>query len=198
MVRVQGIEHVYNVLEEGRGAIVFTAHFGNVDIVGQLPLAYGIPITGAVMRVKPERLFRYTLQLRQSHGLQLLPIDGPLLGLIRALRRGGIVALPCDRNIAGNSMTVDFFGAPASLPAGPVRIALRTGAPLIPVFVLRLPDDSLRVCVEPALDLRRTGDREADTLAGMKEVVRAMERHISGRPEQWLVAAPVWPMEEPG
>ena len=194
MVRVEGMEHVYNALDAGKGAIVFTAHFGNVDIVGQVPLVYGIPITGAVMHVKPERLFRYTLELRQSHGLRLLPIDGPLMGLIRALKQGGIVALPCDRNIADNSITVDFFGSPASLPAGPVRIALRTGSPLIPVFVLRLPDDSLRVHVEPPLDLPRTGDREADTVTGMKEIVRAMERHISGHPEQWLVAAPVWPM----
>ncbi|MGC9335767.1 MAG: lysophospholipid acyltransferase family protein, partial [Anaerolineae bacterium] len=144
--------------------------------------------------VKPERLFQYTLKLRQSHGVRLLPSDGPMIGLFRALKRGEIIALPCDRLTGDSARSVEFFGAPARLPDGAVRIALRTGAPLIPAFVLRLPDDSFLIAVEPPLDLGRTGDMEADVAAGMAKVVRAMERHIAQHPEQWLVAAPIWPM----
>jgi phosphatidylinositol dimannoside acyltransferase len=194
-VEIEGMSHLTEALRLGRGAVVVTAHVGNVDIVGQVPLAYGIPITGAAMHIEPERLFRYTLRLRQSHGLRLLPSNGPMLGLIRALKRGEIIALPCDRLTGDSARWVEFFGSPARLPDGPVRIALRTGAPLIPAFVLRRADNSFVIQVQPPLALKRTGDNEADVAGGMEGVVRAMEAHIARHPEQWLVAAPVWPME---
>jgi lauroyl/myristoyl acyltransferase len=154
-----------------------------------------VPIMGPVQHVKPERLFQYTLKLRQIHGLRLIPSDGPMMELYRALRRGEIVGLPCDRAIADSSREVVFFGSPARLPDGPVRVALRTGAALVPAFALRLPDDTFRVRIEPVLELPQTGDQEADIALGMSMVAEIMERHISEHPEQWLVAAPIWPLD---
>jgi lauroyl/myristoyl acyltransferase len=195
MVQIEGMEYLQQALDRGKGVVVISAHFGNVDLVAQVPLAYGIPIVGAALHVKPERLFRYALKLRQSHGLRLIPADGPLMELFRALRRGEIVALPCDRAIADNTREVDFFGSPARLPDGPLRLALRTGAAVVPAFALRLPDDSFLVQIEPALELPQTDDTEEALTAGMRQVVSALERHISRHPEQWLVAVPVWPMD---
>lgn len=195
-VQIEGMSILTEALARGQGVVIVTAHVGNVDIVGQVPLAYGIPITGAAMHAQPERLFQYTLKLRQSHGLRLLPSDGPMIGLIRALKRGEIIALPCDRLTGDSARAIEFFGSPARLPDGPVRIALRTGAPLVPAFVLRQPDDTFVIKVGPPLGLSRTGDMEADVAAGMEGVVRAMEGHIAQHPEQWLVAAPVWPTDD--
>ncbi|MGD8626332.1 MAG: hypothetical protein PVJ34_17470 [Anaerolineae bacterium] len=195
LVDVDGMPEFLQMLESGQGAVVITAHLGNIDIVGQTPLIHGVPITGAVEHIQPERLFRYLLKLRQSHGLQLLPSDGSMLGLFRALKRGEIVALPCDRGFADNARFVEFFGRPARLPDGAVRIALRTGAPLVPAFVQRRSDDRFLIEIEPPLELSRSGDLEADVADGVKKVAAVMERYISRRPEQWLVAAPVWPMD---
>jgi lauroyl/myristoyl acyltransferase len=133
--------------------------------------------------------------LRTSHGTRLFPSDGPLSELFRALKRGEIIGLPCDRDLGDNAREVDFFGSPARLPAGPVRVALRTGAALIPAFGLRLPDNSFLAQIEPPIELPQTGDREADVKAGMEMVVEVLERHISQHPGQWLVASPVWPMD---
>jgi lauroyl/myristoyl acyltransferase len=194
LTRIEGREHMDQALKQGKGVLLISAHVGNVDVVGQLPMVYGVPITGPVEHIQPERLFRYVLKIRQSHGVRLLPSDGPLTEMFRALKRGEIVGLPCDRAIADNSREFEFFGALAQLSDGPVRVALRTGAPLVPAFVLRLPDDSFLVRIEPPLDLPCTGDREADVMAGMKMVIDVMERYIAEHPEQWLVAQPVWPM----
>jgi lauroyl/myristoyl acyltransferase len=194
LVQVEGFDHIERALRRGKGVIVVTAHLGNVDLVGQMPLARGIPISGAAWHAQPERLFRYTLELRQRLGLRLFPSDGPMLGLLRALKRGELVALPVDRDFAENTRVVDFFGHPAQLPSGPARLSRRTGAPRVPAFVERLPDDTFRVHIEPALDVPQTGDAEADIVSAMKEVVHRMEYYISRHPEQWLVAAPVWPM----
>jgi KDO2-lipid IV(A) lauroyltransferase len=195
LTEIEGMDRLYAALEEGQGAIVVTAHLGNVDMMVQLPLAHGIPISGAAARIRPERLFQYTRKLRQSHGLRLIPSDGPMIGLFRALRRGEVIALPCDRAVGDNVRLVEFFDGMARLPDGPVRVALRTGAPLIPAFVHRLPDDSFRVEVEPPLELPDSGEIEQDVAAGMEMVVDVMERHITRHPEQWLVAAPVWPLD---
>lgn len=195
MTRLEGREHIDRALDRGKGVIVISAHLGNVDIMGQLPVIYGVQFSAPIEHIQPERLFRYALKLRQSHGLRLIPADEPLIGLIRVLKRGGIVALPCDRDIADNTTTVSFFGSAARLPHGPVRLARRTGAALIPAFALRLPDDTFLVQIEPPLDLRRTGDEKADVAAGMEMVVAAMERHIARNPDQWLVAKPIWPVD---
>jgi KDO2-lipid IV(A) lauroyltransferase len=195
LTRVDRWDRLDSALDRGKGVILVTAHFGNIDVVGQLPQAYGVPLTGPVEHIQPERLFQYTLKLRTSHGMRLIPADGPLMGLYRALKRGEIVGLPCDRALGDHTREIEFFGAPARLTDGPVRLAHRTGAALVPGFVLRLPDDTFLVQIEPEIELPRTGDREADVAAGMEMVVDAMERHISEHPEQWLVAVPVWPLD---
>jgi lauroyl/myristoyl acyltransferase len=193
LTQIEGVEHVSRALDEGHGVVLASAHLGNIDVVGQLPTVYGVPLTAPIWHAEPERLFQYWLSLRQSHGLRLIPSDGPMMELFRTLKRGEIVALPCDRAYATSVRLVDFFGTPTYLPDGPVRLALRTGAALIPVFTLRLPDDTFLVRVEPPLELSQTGDRDADVSAGMEKLVSAMERRIAEHPEQWLVAAPVWP-----
>jgi KDO2-lipid IV(A) lauroyltransferase len=195
MTRVEGEEHMERALARGKGIIMFSAHFGNVDILIQVPLALGVPISTPVEHVRPERLFQYTLRLRTSHGLHMFPTGGPMLGLYRALKRGEVIGLAADRGIDVSTRQVDFFGAPAHLPEGPVRLALRTGAALMPGFGLRLPDNSFQATIEPPLELPNTGDREADVAAGMEMVVDVLERYISRHPEQWLMAKPVWPMD---
>ena len=194
MTQIEGFDNMTGPLDRGKGVVLITAHIGNIDIMGQLPGAFGVPISGPVERTKPDRLFEYTLRLRRSHGVKLIPSDGPMMELYRALKRGEIVGLPTDKGIADNTRTIEFFGAPAPLPSGPVRLALRTGAALVPAYCLRLPDDTFKVRVEPELELQQSGDREADELDGMRKIVTSMEKVISENPEQWLVAAPIWPM----
>ena len=193
---LDGIEHFWRAMEWGKGVIAVTAHLGNVDLVAQLPLAFGVPISGAAWHLEPERLFRYTLELRQKHGLRLFPSDGSMVGLLRALKRGEIIALPCDRDFADNSRTFEFFGQPARLPNGPARLSRRTGAPLLPAFVERLPGERFRVHVEPPILVPQTDDARADIDAAMEKLVSIMERYISRHPEQWMVIVPVWPLAD--
>jgi KDO2-lipid IV(A) lauroyltransferase len=192
MTRIEGMEHIERALERGKGVVLVSAHYGNVDLMCQLPEAYGIPLTAPVWHFEPERLFQYTLKMRSAHGMRMIPTDGPMMELYRALRRGEIIALPGDRSTVGQTVDVEFFGEPASLPPGPVRVAMRTGAALVPAFAERQPDNTFVVRIQPELELPQTGDIEADVLAGTEMLVSIMERVIEQHPEQWLVAVPVW------
>ena len=201
-VQIDGTEPVLDALALGRGVILVTAHLGNLDLVMHVPPALGYPATGVVEHIKPERLYRYTVKRRTSHGVNLIPSDGPMIGLIRALKRGEIVGLACDRALADNGYRVPFFGSPALLPDGAVRLALRTGTPLFAAFTERLPDNSFHITVEPVLrpeQVAHKSESEADVTASMEWMVAVMERHISRHPEQWTLSVPIWrmPVEQP-
>ena len=192
LIEVEGWENVEAGLSQGQGLIVTSAHLGNIEVVVQIFALYDVPVTIPVERLQPPELFDYVRRLRTSHGLRLVPIDGPLLELFRTLRRGEVLGLAADRDITASGQIVDFFGAPARLPDGHVRMALRTGTPLLCAFSERLPDNRFVARILPPLTLTRTGDREADVVAGMRQVVSLMEQAISRRPAQWYVTNAVW------
>jgi KDO2-lipid IV(A) lauroyltransferase len=192
LVKVEGREHLDRALSKGKGLILIAAHFGNIDVVAQVLALWDIPIVGPAEHLKPEALFQYICSMRANKSFRLIPIDGPLFELFRALRRNEIVALAADRNIAGSGIVVDFFGAPARLPDGYARLSLRTGAPIIVGFSQRLPDNTFAVYLEPPMELEATGDRDGDARAGVEKVVAIMERYIGERPEQWVMSVPLW------
>jgi lauroyl/myristoyl acyltransferase len=192
LVRVEGRGHIDEALSKGKGLIFVGTHFGNVDIVAQIPPLLDVPVVGPAEHLKPEALFQYVCSLRANKGFRLIPIDGSLLELFRALRRNEVVALAADRNIAGSGIVVDFFGAPACLPDGYAQLSLRTGAPIVVGFSQRQPDNTFVIYLEPPLELESTGDRDSDARAGVEKVVAIMERYIGEQPEQWVMSVPVW------
>ena len=192
LVRIEGWEHVERALAKGRGLIFASAHFGNVDIVAQAFVLRGIPVTVPAEHLRPEALYRYLCELRGSKGIRLIPVDGPLLELYRALRRGEVVGLAADRDITKSGIVVEFFGAPARLPDGHVQLSLRTGAPLIMGFSRRLPDNTFVAYLEPPLKLETTGDRARDVRTGVEKAAKIMERYIARWPEQWVMTHPLW------
>jgi len=192
LVKVEGQEQLDRALSKGKGLILIAAHFGSIDVVAQVLALWEIPIVGPAEHLKPEALFQYICSLRGNKSFRLIPIDGPLFELFRALRRNEIVALAADRNIAGSGIVVDFFGAPARLPDGYAQLSLRTGAPIIVGFSQRLPNNTFVAHFEPPLELEATGDRDGDARAGVEKVVAIMERYIGEQPEQWVMSEPLW------
>jgi len=118
------------------GVIVALPHAGNWDHAGAYFCAKGVPLVTVAERLKPEKLFLKFLSYRESIGMEVLPLDGRVLEtLADRLRGGALVALVADRDLSRSGIEVDFFGAPARMPAGPALLAIRTNAPLITAFV---------------------------------------------------------------
>jgi KDO2-lipid IV(A) lauroyltransferase len=145
-----------------------------------------------VERVEPPELFEYITQLRMSKGLNLIPIDGPLLDLIRSLKKGEVIGVAGDRDITQTGQIVDFFGYPARLPDGHLRLALKTGAPLVVGFSRRNPDHTYHAYFLPAFFLPIEGSETARLETGMQYIVSEMEKAIRHDPEQWTVTASIW------
>jgi KDO2-lipid IV(A) lauroyltransferase len=192
LVTVHGLENIDQALAAGKGTVMFTAHYGNLDVAGQVFSLSGYPLTVVAERLKPEKLYQYVASLRASKGLKLIPSDDFLRPLFRALRNNEIVGLAADRNLTGTGTLIDFFGAPALLPDGHVRLALHTGAKLLPAFSLRKPDNTFEAFVEPAFSVLDTGNAERDVRVGMVQLVAVLEKYIGQHPEQWVMFQPIW------
>jgi KDO2-lipid IV(A) lauroyltransferase len=192
LVTIEGWNHVEAALAGGQGLIMVSTHLGNIEVVLYEMLRRGVAITIPVERVEPPQLFDYISKLRVSKGLKLVPIDGPLLALIRTLKKGGIAGLAADRDITATGQVLDFFGHPAHLPDGHVRLALRTKRPLLVGFSHRNPDQTHTAYFLPPFYLPTAGTEAERLAAGMNFVIGAMEDAIRPHPEQWTLTVSIW------
>ena len=191
-VILNGWHHLEEAYALGRGVIIVSAHFGNVDVALQILGIRGLRALVVMEHLQPDALYRYVVRLRGRFGAEIIPVDGALKKMFRTLRDGNFVILTADRDVTHSGEVVEFFGAPARLPDGYARISQRTGAPILPAFTVRLPDHRIRSHIEPPFMPPQTGNREADVRAIMQHVVRVMERYICAYPDQWVMFRPIW------
>jgi len=179
----------------GRGAIIVPMHFGNWDIGAAAAVADGFQLTAVGDRFGDSRLDDAVFGARERLGMRIVAAGSPSPALLRPLRRGGLLALLIDRPTPGTGITVPFFGKPVEVPSGPARLALRTGAAVVPCAFPRLDAASARVGVlaDFSIDTRSTGDREADVRRIPVAIMAAHERYIRCYPEQWYLFREMWP-----
>ena len=106
--------------------------------------------------------------------------------ILRALRQGGMVGFLIDQDTKVEGVFVDFFGRPAYTPVGPVVLARKTGAPIVPAAIHREADDTHHVVVREAIPLVRTGNEREDRRVNTERCSKALERFIREHPTQWV------------
>jgi KDO2-lipid IV(A) lauroyltransferase len=116
---------------------------------------------------------------------------------LRTLKDGELAGLVSDRDLAGNGIEVDFFGERTTMPGGAATLALRSGAPLVPVVVYSGPGAWHTGVVHPPLDTERRGTLRADVARLTQELATIFEHDIRRHPEQWHLFQPNWPDDPP-
>jgi lauroyl/myristoyl acyltransferase len=182
----------------GRGAIIALPHSGNWDAAGAWAAAMGFPIVTVAERLRPEHLYRRFVAYRQSLGMEVLPLTGGEASLRRVLedrcRRGYVVPLLADRDLAGTGVEVDFFGCRTTMPAGPALLALRTGAPLYTLDMWYEEDAAVgrpRGPIELSAGASATFGQRARQLTQV--VADRLAEGIAAHPVDWHMLQPVWP-----
>lgn len=188
-VDIAGEDLLREALARGRGVLLATAHLGNWELGGLVLALRGYPLTAAYRPMQSPRINRLFLDQRVSRGMEPVPLGRAALSLVRALRRGRIAALLADRDFTGDPIVAPFFGAPAALPRGPATLSFRTGAPLLPAFMLRREDDRFRLAFSPPID--PGGFRSVEAL--QTRLTLALETAIGETPHQWFVFDDFWP-----
>jgi len=188
--RVEGHHHVEEALAAGRGVVLALPHSGNWDIAGVwLTNTYGQFATVAE-RLKPESLYNRFVAYRESLGFEVLPLTGgarpPTEILVDRLNDNGLVCLMSDRDLTRSGVPVDFFGEQTRLPSGPAKLALQTGAALLPVHTW-FEDDGWGLRIHAPLDTS-SGD--------VGVITQALADHfaagIAEYPADWHMLQPQW------
>jgi len=183
----EGTEHLRAAAALGRGVLVFSGHFGHWELVALLQHRLGVPMAMVVRPLDNPGFDRYLSRLRALSGNRILPKRAAARGVLRALRDRLGVALLIDQNVRGEGgVFVDFFGAPASTTPSLATFALKSGAPVVPVFSYPQPDGRLRIVYRPALHPQRRGTLQEDILEFTTTCTRILEEEIRRHPELWF------------
>ncbi|HLY36177.1 MAG TPA: hypothetical protein VKU35_05660 [Candidatus Limnocylindria bacterium] len=175
-----------------RGAVIAAPHMGNFEPYGTFVMQHGLHAMAPVEEIEPKELFEFLLSRRGGGRANLVPLSKARRPMIEALRRGEIVGLIADRDLAGDGIPVTFFGHPTTMPSGPAALAVLTGVPLLAAACLRIGPDRFRARAW-TIDVERTGDRRADVATLTQEMAASFEKAIAVAPEQWWGSfQPIW------
>ena len=172
----------------GRGTILALPHSGNWDAAGAWLVATGVPFTTVAERLKPESLYERFVAFREGLGMEVLALTGgerpPFDVLRERLEAGRTVCLLADRDLTPRGVDVTFFGAAARMPAGPARLALDTGADLIPC-VLSFTERGWRISFADPVP-------HTDLTTMTQAVAAAFESGIASHPGDWHMLQTLW------
>lgn len=189
-------EYIRSNIEKGHGVVMLSAHVGNAEMAGQSLVPLGIPCFAVTEAVKPERLSRMLNSIRKTHGVEVMPVGVPSAKrIMRTLRDGGTVALMGDRDIHGPKMLLPFFGEETWMPTGPIEVALRTGAAIVPAFSSRRGRYVIEANAQTPIEIERTDDLQADVRTAMLEYISRLETRLRAEPGQWMVLERIWDAE---
>ena len=193
-LKVEGMEHLEQARALGKGVLVISCHMGSYEVVSAIWSATLTPVSFFAEELEPRALFEWYRGTRARLGISVLTLDtGGLRRVLQALRDEEMVVTAIDRDIVGTGHPLPFFGQLAPIPLGPAAIALRTGTPILPVCVYRLPDDTYQAEAAPVVFATDTGDPRADQVRATEQVLRQLEEFIRRHPEQWHVPHAIWP-----
>jgi len=184
-VEFRGLEHVEGAREKGRGFIGITAHCGNWELMA---LAFGArvaPVAVIARTMKKDYFNRVLEKIRLQHGNRIIYRDSGVKMMLSFLKNNGIIGILPDQVVkAPHGILADFFGRPAWTTVMPVKLALKTGSPLLPFFIHREGEKNI-ITIYPEIELMTTGSEEERILDGTIKMNRAIENHIIRYPDQW-------------
>jgi len=190
-VTVENEHLLMDAIAAKTGVIVSLPHAGNWDHAGAYFCAKGVNLVTVAEHLKPEKLFLKFLEYRQNMGMEVLPLDGRVLGtLAQRLRQGALVALVADRDLSRSGIDVQFFNAPSRMPAGPALLAIKTDAPLITAFV-SYTETGIHIVFKNVV-LPVAGTQEEQVAAIVQMTAKHFEEGIKENPEDWHMLQRIW------
>jgi KDO2-lipid IV(A) lauroyltransferase len=200
VVVYDGFEHYEQAKARGKGVLFLTGHFGAWELSAFSHSLHGHWMHIVIRPMDNVYLDRLIRSYRTMHGNKTVAKDEFVRGLLSAMKANEVVGILMDTNVTPpQGVFVDFFGIPACTASGLARIALRTDAAVIPGFTIW--DKSLgkyRLRFDPAVDLIRTGNLEADIQANTQKFTKIIENYVRQYPEQWLWVHRRWKARPPG
>jgi KDO2-lipid IV(A) lauroyltransferase len=199
-IRYEGLENYLAARERGKGVLVLTGHLGAWELSSFYHSLMGMPMGMVIRRLDNPLVDAFVNRIRCLHGNRVIHQDDFARRLIASMRAGETVGILMDTNMTPpQGVFVPFFGVAACTASGMARIAAKTGAAVVPGFLLWEESERRYVLhFGKELDVIRTGDSEQDALGNTASFTAAIEGYIRQYPEQWLWLHRRWKTRPPG
>ncbi len=182
----------------GRGLLVMTAHLGNWELLNVAHSIYGYRIAIVHRPLRNPLMDREVCAARVRCGNALIARKAGAIEMARMLRRNWMIAVALDLDVR-QGVFVDFFGLPASTTDGVARLAMVSGAPVLPCFMVRQGDSARhKITILPPIELARTGSRADDVRENTQRFTTTIEQMVRRYPEQWNWIHRRWKTRPPG
>lgn len=191
-IEVEGEENISKALNNGKGLIMTSLHFGNWEWGGAVISGLGYPIKVIVLEHKDKRVNDFFVDQRKVNDIRSIPLGAGIKECFKALKRNEVIGIVGDKDYTSSGIPVDFCNKQAIIPQGPAAIALKTGAPIIVTILLRKKNDKFKVIFEEAVLPEATGDFQSDLKNLMGVYLRIFEKYIYKYPGQWYSFRKIW------
>jgi KDO2-lipid IV(A) lauroyltransferase len=187
-ITIEGKEYLNQTLAKGKGAIGLTAHFGNFPLLGARLAQEGYKVNYVVRRMKDKSIEDY-FQLKRDNlrinWIMSQPRKECVEACLERLNKNQFLLLQMDQNFSKGGVFVDFFGKQAATATGPVIFALRTGAEILPIFIVRQKDETHKIYINPPILLEIKADRKQTVLINTAKLTKVIESYVRRYPSQW-------------
>ncbi len=186
-LELEGLEHFEAGIAQGKGLLTIIAHFGNWEL---MPVTTPFFLKPAYIVYRPldspliDNMVEY---VRTINGNEMVMKGGSGKRIMELLKENHPIAILSDQNVAApEGVFVDFFGRPACTGVGLAVLALRSGAPVLPMFMARQKSGKYKFILKPLVEISRTGDYEKDLLENTQRFTKVVEDVVREYPDQWF------------
>jgi len=191
-IRVENKEYLDQALSKEKGVITLTAHLGNWELGGVIISLLGYSFYAVALPHKHKKVDTFFNQQRQSKGVKVIPLGRAVRQCLDVLKRNQVLALVGDRDFSEKGIILDFFGKQTFFPEGAAAFSLKTGARIVPGFMVRNADDTFTLRFEKPLEFKPSGSRNVDISNLIKQYKVIFEDYIRKYPDQWYMFRRFW------
>ena len=191
-VTFEGRQYLDEALRRGRGAMILSAHLGNYELGAAIAAVVGYPTHIIVLNHLNPEIEAIFQRQRRGRGVHAIAVGMALRQVFACLRRNEVLGILADRDFFDNGIQMEFLGKRMNIPKGPAQFSIRTGASIVPTFVIREPDDRFRFIMEPPIIPEPGRDEAAEVERLTKVCITVLERYIRRYPSQWYLFRDFW------
>lgn len=196
ILTIEGKDILDRGYSKGKGIVLVTGHIGNWEIMAIALRIKGCPGVAVGKRIYFHKYDEYLNSLRRHHDVHIVYRDESPRKILKLLKSNNLVGIVADQDVDSvEGVFVNFLGRKAYTPAGPAVLAKATGAPLIPVVMIR-DGRRHRLIVNEPIELADTGNKEADMVTNTQRWSDVLESYIRKYPDQWVWMHRRWKTKE--
>jgi len=185
-LEVRGNQHLQEAYQKGRGILGLISHMGCWEGTAMGIPMLGIPAYAIGKKLGNEKLNALLFESRGKKGVPTLARGSSYKTILRVLSENNLIGILIDQDTDVRGVFVDFYGKPAFTPIGAAMLAMDSGAPVLPMFYLKKPDDTYVFIIEPEIPLVMTGNRRQDMEENTRRFHAVIEKYIKQYPTQWV------------